>query len=257
MDIAARIARAQLTGLSRSRRQVVAGPLVGLLHEDHTWYLSGMVAAEPGRPFEPAEVPAALRTIRTEFAAAGRWLNAELVEEASPGLAEALVANGMTIRSRPPLLVAEPGDLLAPDVPAGVTTHVVRSEEEQAEANAVSADAFESDATFAFQPDPANGGSVLIRVDGIPVAAGSWTAVADGVTEVAGIGTVHTHRRRGYGAVATAYATRQAFELAGATLAWLTPGDDSADRLYRRLGFAPRATGIHLGDPGGHLTELH
>ncbi|TCO47729.1 acetyltransferase (GNAT) family protein [Kribbella antiqua] len=257
MEIGARIARAQLTGLARSRRQIVAGPLVGLLHDNDTWYLSTMVAAEPGQPFDVDAVPEALGIIRKAFAAEGRWLSAELIDEASPGLAEALEANGMTIRSRPPLLVVEPGDLTLPDLPAGVTVDVVRTDEDQAAANAVSADAYEMEsAGSALQPDPANGGCVLIRVDGVPAASASWTAVADGVTEVAGVGTIHTHRRRGLGAIATAYATQQAFDLAGATLAWLTPGDEGADRIYRRLAYTPKATAIHLGDPGGHLADL-
>lgn len=257
MDIGVRIAAAQLTGLTRSRRQVVAGPLAGLLHEDDVWYLSTMVAAEPGKPFDPEEIPWALDVIRQAFAAEGRWLSAELIDEASPGLAEALEANGMTIVSRPPLLVVEPGDLEEPDLPAGVTAHVVRTEAEQAEANAVSADAYEMEgAGSRLKPDPADGGCVLIRVDGVAAASASWTAVADGVTEVAGVGTIHSHRRRGLGAIATACATRQAFALTDATLAWLTPGDDGADRLYRRLGYAPRATAVHLGDPGGHLADL-
>jgi predicted GNAT family acetyltransferase len=107
-----------------------------------------------------------------------------------------------------------------------------------------------------FQPDPVNGASILIRADGVPVASAVWTAVADGVTEVAGVGTFPSHRRRGLGALATAYATQQSFEQGGATLAWLTPGDDGADRIYRRLGYAPKATAVHLGDPGGHLADL-
>jgi predicted GNAT family acetyltransferase len=107
-----------------------------------------------------------------------------------------------------------------------------------------------------FQPEPSNGASVLVRLDGVPVATAGWTAVADGVTEIAGVGTLHSHRRRGLGAIATAFATQQAFELAGATLAWLTPGDDGADRVYRRLGYTPKATAVHLGDPGGKLTDL-
>jgi predicted GNAT family acetyltransferase len=257
MDIGVRIAAAQLTGLTRSRRQVVAGPLVGLLHEYDTWFLSGMVAAEPGTSFDPDEIPWALETIRRAFAAEGRWLSAELVEEANPGLAEALAANGMTIVSHPPLLVVEPGGLRHPDLPVGVTAQVVQTSEEEAEANAVLADAYEmAGVGSAVQPDPTNGGSVLIRVDGVPAASASWTAVADGVTEVAGVGTIHSHRRRGLGAIATAYATQQAFDLAGATLAWLTPGDDGADRIYRRLGYAPKATAVHLGDPDGHLADL-
>jgi predicted GNAT family acetyltransferase len=97
---------------------------------------------------------------------------------------------------------------------------------------------------------------VLIHVDGVPAATAAWTAVADEVTEIAGVATIHSHRRRGLGAIATAYATLKAFEQGGATLAWLTPGDDGADRIYRRLGYTPQATAVHLGDPEGHLTDL-
>jgi hypothetical protein len=256
MDIGARIARAQLAGLAESRRQIVAGPLTGLLHDDDTWYLSGMVATEPGEPFDQDAVPEALAIIRRAFAAEGRWLSAELIEEASPGLADVLEANGMTVASRPPLLVVEAAGLLEPDLP-DVVASVVSSEEEQAQANAVCVEAYESeDAAAAFEPDPADGGWILLRVDGLPVASASWGAVSDGVTEIAGVGTIHSHRRRGLGAIATAYATRQAFELAGATLAWLTPGDEGSDRIYRRLGFTPKATAVHLGDPGGHLADL-
>jgi predicted GNAT family acetyltransferase len=257
VEIAARIASAQLQGLTRSRRQIVAGPLVGLLSDSDLWYLSVAVAAEPGAKFDPEEVPWALETIRKAFAAEGRWLSAELIEEANPGLADALAANGMTIVSRPPLLVVEPSDLVLPEFPAGVTASVVTSADEKAEANAVAAHAYEMDGMgSAFQPEPSNGASVLLRLDGVPVATAAWTAVADGVTEVAGVGTVHSHRRRGFGAIATAFATQQAFELGGATLAWLTPGDDGADRVYRRLGYAPKATAVHLGDPGGNLADL-
>jgi GNAT superfamily N-acetyltransferase len=257
VEIAARIASAQVQGLTRSRRQIVAGPLAGMLHDQDVWYLSCGVAAEPGSPFDPEEVPWALETIRKAFAAEGRWLSVELIEEANPGLAEVLAANGMTIVSRPPLLVVEPADLKVPDLPAGVTASVVTSPDEQALVDAVAADAYEIEGMATpFKPDPVDGASVLIRKDGVPVATAVWTAVADGVTEVAGVGTVHSHRRQGLGAIATAYATQQAFELGGATLAWLTPGDDGADRVYRRIGFEPKATAVHLGDPGGHLSDL-
>jgi predicted GNAT family acetyltransferase len=243
MEIGERIAAAQLTGAARSKRQVVAGPLAGLLHDKDDWYLSGLLAAEPGQPFSADDLPWALDTIRQAFAAEGRWLSAELVEEANPGLAEALAANGMTLVSRLPLLVVSPAELVVPELPDGVTVRVVASDEEQEVANAVSAEAYEMDtAGSAFKPDPLDGGAVLVY--------------ADEVSEVAGVGTVHSHRRRGFGGIATAYATLKAFELGGVTLAWLTPGDDGADRVYRRLGYGPRATAVHLGDPGGHLADL-
>ncbi|HEU4949051.1 MAG TPA: GNAT family N-acetyltransferase [Kribbella sp.] len=257
MELAARIASAQLHGLSRSRRQIVAGPLVGLLHDSEVWFLSTVVAATPGEPFEPDEVPWALDTIRKAFAAEGRWVSAELIEEANPGLADALAANGMTIVSRPPLLAVEPAGLKSPVWPEQVTVSLVSSVEEQLEVDAVAVAAYEADElATSFQPDAANGGCVLVRWDGTPVATAAWTAVADGVTEVAGVGTLHEYRRRGLGAIATAEAARAAFEHADASLAWLTPGDDGADRVYRSIGFAPSATAVHLGDPGGHLGRL-
>lgn len=257
MEIATRIASAQLQGRIRSRRQIVAGPLVGLLHDDDAWFLSSMVAAEPGAAFDPGVVPWALETIRAAFAAEGRWLNAELVDEASPGLADVLADNGMTIVSRPPLLTVEPDALRTPGLPAGVTVAVVGTPEEQGEADSVAVAAYQAgDLASPFQADPVNGGSVLVRWDGVPAATAAWTAVADGVTEVAGVGTIPDYRRRGLAAIATAYATKAAVDRGGATLAWLTPGDDGADRVYRGIGFAPAATAVHLGDPGGHLHEL-
>lgn len=163
----------------------------------------------------------------------------------------------MTIVSRLPLLVVEPDDLRMPELPDDVTVNVVASDADQKVVNDVSAEAYEMDgAGFDFKPDPSDGGAVLVYADDVPVATAAWTAVADAVTEVAGVGTIHSHRRRGYGGIATAYATLKAFELTGATLAWLTPGDDGADRVYRRLGYAPKATAVHLGDPGGHLSDL-
>ena len=235
----------------------MAGPLAGMLHDQDAWYLSCSVAAEPGAPFDPEEVPWALETIRKAFAAEGRWLSVELIEEANPGLAEVLAANGMTIVSRPPLLVVEPADLNVIDLPAGITAAVVTSPEEQALADEVAADAYEAEGMASpFKPDPTDGAAVLIRQAGVPVATAAWTAVADGVTEVVGVGTLHSHRRQGLGAIATAYATQQSFDLGGATLAWLTPGDEGADRIYRRIGYIPKATAVHLGDPGGHLADL-
>ena len=95
------------------------------------------------------------------------------------------------------------------------------------------------------EPDPADGGSVLATLDGEPVATAAWTAVAGGVTEIVGVATLAAHRSRGLGGLVTAHAVLAAAE-AGGALPWLTPGDDGADRVYRRLGFTPVATAVHL-----------
>jgi GNAT superfamily N-acetyltransferase len=66
------------------------------------------------------------------------------------------------------------------------------------------------------------------------------------VSEIAGVATLPAVRGRGLGALVTAAAVEAVRDLAGVRLAWLTPGHDGADRIYRRAGFAPAATAVHL-----------
>lgn len=46
---------------------------------------------------------------------------------------------------------------------------------------------------------------MLVRTGGEPVAMAAWTAAADGVTEIVGVGTLPDFRRRGFGPLATAH----------------------------------------------------
>jgi GNAT superfamily N-acetyltransferase len=69
----------------------------------------------------------------------------------------------------------------------------------------------------------------------------SRTAVAEGVCELAGIGVRERFRRRGIAAALTAATAAEAFA-AGAELCFLTPGDDGAERVYARAGFARAGT---------------
>jgi predicted GNAT family acetyltransferase len=93
------------------------------------------------------------------------------------------------------------------------------------------------------------GRSVAALVDGQVVGGASWTAIIDGITEIAGVGVIETMRRTGIASVLTAAAVRGAFE-EGATLAILTPGDDETARVYQRVGFTDATTMLHLRIPG-------
>ena len=72
-------------------------------------------------------------------------------------------------------------------------------------------------------------------------AAGVFTAPADGLSELAGIGTVPAFRRRGIAAALTAALAAEAFAR-GVELAFLTPGDDDTRRVYERAGFEATST---------------
>ncbi|KAA2262817.1 GNAT family N-acetyltransferase [Solihabitans fulvus] len=250
MHIGTRIAAAQLASVSRHRRVVAAAPFTGLLTVDGPDFMSYAVAASPGSAVH--EVTEALAVLRAAFAP-GR-VRFELVEEASPGAVDALVAAGVEVDKRMPLLTMDPADLTLPPTPAGVVVELVTTAEQATQARTVANAAFGmslGDGDGTAPPPPVDGGSVLATLDGVPVAAASWTAVADEVTEIVGVATLPSHQRRGLGALVTAHAVQAGWRLAGATLPWLTPGDDGADRVYRRLGFVTRANAVHLADPAG------
>ncbi len=77
--------------------------------------------------------------------------------------------------------------------------------------------------------------AVVDPVDGV-VASGSHVPV-DGVTEVMGVATLPTHRRRGLAAEVVARLLVDADER-GCRLALLSAADDDVARVYERLGFA-------------------
>jgi predicted GNAT family acetyltransferase len=75
------------------------------------------------------------------------------------------------------------------------------------------------------------------------------TVPSRGVTEIAGIGVLASHRRRGIATAITARLTADAFA-AGVTTAFLTPGDHGAQRVYQRAGFADATVMLHISRPG-------
>lgn len=242
--MAVRIAAAQLAGLSRVRMVVPAPPFVGLVTPGGAEFNNYAVAERPGSPVR--ELGDALAVLRDAFAP--NPLRFELIEQASPGAVGALLAAGLTETGRYPLLALEADQLIMPATPAGVTVRVSATLRDAIDADAVANVAFGGgDSREPKAPgEPADGGSVLAVLDGRTVATAFWTAVAHGVTEIAGVATLPEWRGRGLGSLVTAAAVRAAAERAGVTLAWLTPGHEGADRIYRRVGFAPVGTAVHL-----------
>lgn len=250
VKLAVRIAAAQLSGLSRTRTLVPAGPFTGLLAPSGPDYLNYTVAARPGEPvLDPAEVDAGLDALRAAFPEG--TLRFELIDEATPGAVDALEGAGLGVTLRVPVLTIEPPDLVRPEPAPGVTVELVTTERDHVLGSVLAHRAFGmggADLPTGPPPEPPDGGMVLARMDGEPVAVASWTPVADGVTEVVGVATVEEYRRQGFGGLVTAYAVDRVVALAGATLAWLTPGSADADRVYRKVGFQPVATAVHLAE---------
>lgn len=85
---------------------------------------------------------------------------------------------------------------------------------------------------------PDGGGAVLAVLGVRAVATAGWTAVEHGTSEIVGVLTTSTERRRGIGAAVVSAAVDAAAR-AGADLVWLRTHDAGALRLYRALGFEP------------------
>jgi predicted GNAT family acetyltransferase len=82
---------------------------------------------------------------------------------------------------------------------------------------------------------------------GAPLAVGIHQP-AGGVTEIAGVGTLPAHRRRGLAAAVTSALVADALDR-GVEVVFLSAADGDVARVYRRLGFAPIATAMIAEPP--------
>jgi hypothetical protein len=208
--------------------------------------------AIPDGDVEPSA--AQVEALRAAFRTRERLPRLEWVEEAAPRVAPALAAAGMVQELRTPLMACMPDDLVdaGADVedlsvaPVGDTDLRATSDLQRVAFGMEPLPAGEPPASFA---RPSGGGAVLARAGGDPAAVAVWTRVIDGCSEVAGVATAERWRRRGLAGVVTTAAARAAF-VAGAELCVLSPGDDTAQRVYARAGFRAAATMLHWSDPG-------
>ena len=208
--------------------------------------------AIPDGDVEPSA--AQVDALREAFRARERLPRLEWVEEAAPRVAPPLAEAGMVEELRTPIMACAPGDLA--DVEADVQDLSVApvGDDEVRATSDLQRVAFGMDPLPPDQPPPSfarpsGGGAVLARAGRTPVAVAIWTRVIDGCSEVAGVATAERWRRRGLAGVVTAAAARAAF-VADAGLCVLSPGDDSAQRVYARAGFRAAATVLHWSDAG-------
>jgi ribosomal protein S18 acetylase RimI-like enzyme len=241
--------------VARTRDAVPVGPFTLFIdrHSDHPFV--NYAIPEAGAGAWPAEAIAALRD---ECAARGRVARLEFVVSAAPGLAEALAAGGFGLEAELPVMVCTPATLAHSSRPAGTTIEAVGATAPGAlvrELIGAQREAFGElpavgDAEVArFARVIGAGAGLLARVDGEPAAGAQYTPPAGGLAELAGIGTRPRFRRRGLAAALTAATAAHAFAH-GADTAFLTPGDDGAQRVYERAGFAPVTRMVHMRAAG-------
>ena len=191
---------------------------------------------------------AQIEQLRAAFRERDRLPRLEWIEDVAPRLAPELERGGMSEELRTPLMACEPHELV--DARAAIDELTIRvvGDADLRDCTNLQRVAFgEEPLTAEEEPRAPGGGAVLARAGGVPVAAAAWTKVTDGVSEIVGVATAEPWRRRGLAGALTAAATREAFA-AGASLCILSPGNETAQRVYERAGFRRVATMLHWSD---------
>jgi GNAT superfamily N-acetyltransferase len=218
------------------RESVVAGPftLYRSRASDHP-YLNYAVPADGVAEWDGIDA------LRDAFGARGLQPRLEFVAERAPGLEEALAAAGFELQARIPVMTCPVEDLREVAPPEGVVIARVLGGPDVRPLMEVQAAAFGEGPPSDAAVEAYRGRGLLARADGVPAGAASRSAIAEGVSEIGGVGVLERFRRRGIAAALTAAAAAEAFA-EGAQLCFLTPGDEGAERVYARAGFARAGT---------------
>jgi ribosomal protein S18 acetylase RimI-like enzyme len=181
--------------------------------------------------------------LREAFAAHGLAPRLEFVAECAPGLEEALAADGFELQGRYPVMTLPAEALREVPAPDGVVIARILVGGDVRTLLQTAAEAFGDGPPTEAQLAGYGGRGLLARAGGEPAGAAFRSAVAEGVSELGGIGVRERFRRRGIAAALTAAAAAEAVA-DGAQLCFLTPGDDGAERVYARAGFARAGTTV-------------
>ncbi|MFI6682188.1 GNAT family N-acetyltransferase [Streptomyces sp. NPDC050485] len=236
------------------------GPLSLFVREGAGWPFYARPALGRSGPVTAADVDA-VRARQRELGAPEAF---EWVAEVSPGLRAAVEESGLAVHEHP-LMV------LDPDAPAAEPHPLVRvldaADPLLHAALVVPHLAFAAPGTDVGPAGPAElaaeitaragdgrAGQVAERIragrtavaaafeDGLPLCAGMHNPVAP-VTEIAGLGTLPSARRRGLGRAVTAALVADA-RARGTQTVFLSAGDQDVARMYTTLGFRPAGTAL-------------
>ncbi|MDX3582447.1 GNAT family N-acetyltransferase [Streptomyces europaeiscabiei] len=244
------------------------------------------VRKEPGAPYyggpghaQPAEgcgstvTAADIARVRARQRELGVPEAFEWLAESAPTLRTGIEACGLPVLERP-LMALDPHHPVDPrPLPDGVTVRALTADDPalpaalalprlafaaegvavgaagRAELSAV-AEALTGDGTVAaVRPSVRAGHKVLVVAvgpDGTPLAVGHYHPV-DGTTEIGGIGTLPTARRRGLAAAVTAALVGHARDH-GVRTVFLAYADGTVARIYTRLGFRPVGCTLLIAD---------
>lgn len=182
----------------------------------------------------------------------------EFLPAVAPAVAAALAAGGFAVEARLDVMTCAAGAAADLAPPPGIAIETPVTDDDLRGMRIAQHAAFGveepevDDGEIARQRAALAAGTLMTlardTATGAIVGGGVATVPAGGVTEIAGIGVLATHRGRGIAGAITASLTRAAFA-PGLTTVWLTPGQDAAHRVYARAGFRDTSIMVHMSVP--------
>lgn len=256
LELLSRIEAKTVRASSDGRVTQQIGPFLAVAHpSSELIWLSYAIPLSAQR--DGADVAAAVPELRKWFAARNRRLRLEILEPLWPELAPQLMACGLNLQGRMPIMFCAPGQLKPVPAPPGVTLSSVSPSADDAELAAFITLGLRAFAMEPRQPGPqeiaenrdnlARGRyrSAVARLDGAPVAVGSMSVAND---ELVGIAVLPEYRGRGIGAAISYYLVNEHFAR-GAAFTWLSAGDEPARRVYDRIGFTAVGDQVNMAEP--------
>jgi GNAT superfamily N-acetyltransferase len=240
------------TAAPRGRDTAQIGPFLATFDPDDD--LSFVNYAIPDDGARPSAQD--VRALVAAYEHRDRLPRLEYLPGTAPAVEAVLLAGGFVVEARLPAMTCVPGAVVVAPPDAGIELAAPAGDAELYAMSAAQHAAFGQG-----PPDPSgvarhremlDDGALAVlardRTTGAVVGGGLATVPNGGVTEIAGIGVLESHRRRGVATAITARLTADAFA-AGITTAFLTPGDDGAHRVYERAGFVDSTVMLHISRP--------
>jgi ribosomal protein S18 acetylase RimI-like enzyme len=242
-DVTRRISAYQVALALRSSSTMRVGPFYARFDPGNPNPFGNYAIPEPGATPSAAEVAALVGAYGNQE----RKPRLEYIAASAPAVEPALLTAGFVAEDRPAIMACVHGAERPLLPPQEIILVWPTTDDDLLAVVAVQREAF-GETTPAGPADVLSmragverGAIVVLAREastGKAAGAGVCTPLESGVTEIAGIGVRPGSRRRGIASAVTARLTADAFNR-GATLAWLTPGDDDAQRIYARAGFNP------------------
>ena len=180
----------------------------------------------------------------------------EYLPAAAPIVEAALLAHGFAVEGRLPLMTIAPGAAQDLPAPPGVELVLPVTDAELLATARVQNEAYGESTTTEHDVERLRatltaGGIVMLArgtAAGEPIGAGLCSPPTDRVTEIAAIGVVPSHRRRGVGGALCARLLHEALA-AGITTPFLMAAHEAEERIYARVGFTTNSDVLLISRP--------